>query len=199
MFGAYGHRNMTRENGTKRGASRNRLYMTQPRIPNRNIPPVDSQRNKRSQTNQIWRTCGTKYQACGGNIIRPPSCPSSSCLHHRNRSQWVVTGGAQPSVSKTLPCPIQNQPGRACRARHRPTGRQRHVQLGLQDFKRLGTCKTTHSLLVCLVNGIQCILDGDTLQVSGCDFHAQWKVQVDLFNGRFRQRQLQDSWVFYCC
>lgn len=55
----------------------------------------------------------------------------------------------------------------------------------------------TYPLLVRLVDGIQSILDGDTLEVAGGDFQAQGEVQVNSLNRGFRQVKLQDAWVVH--
>jgi hypothetical protein len=57
----------------------------------------------------------------------------------------------------------------------------------------------THLLLELLVDGVQCILDGDTLQVSCGDFEPEWEVQIDLANEWSGERLLEDLWVLYGC
>lgn len=55
----------------------------------------------------------------------------------------------------------------------------------------------THSLLVCLVDGIHGILDGDALEVARGDLHSQGEVEVNLLDGRFRQWDLEDARVLH--
>ena len=54
-------------------------------------------------------------------LTRRPSCPFSSCRRH---GRWYQhpSGGAQPTVSMTPPCPTRSQPGMGCQAHHRPNG-----------------------------------------------------------------------------
>jgi hypothetical protein len=59
--------------------------------------------------------------------------------------------------------------------------------------------KVTYPFLVRLVYGVESILDGYTLKVTGGDFQAHGEVQVNLLNGRFRQMKLEDALVIYCC
>lgn len=67
----------------------------------------------------------------------------------------------------------------------------RTLQISLAD---LWNC-WTHSLLVCLVNGIHGILDGNTFQVSSCYLHTQGEVQVDSLDGWLRQQGFQYAGV----
>lgn len=55
----------------------------------------------------------------------------------------------------------------------------------------------TYPLLVSLVDGVQSVLDGDTLEIAGGDFHAQGEVQVNPLDGRFRQVKLEYAGVVY--
>ena len=55
--------------------------------------------------------------------------------------------------------------------------------------------KVIYLLLELLVNGIERILDRDTLHVPRSDFEAEWEVKVDLLDGRFGEHLLQDRRV----
>lgn len=53
-------------------------------------------------------------------------------------------------------------------------------------------------LLVLLVDGIQGILDGDTLQIPGGDLQAQGEVQVNLLDRWADEWELEDVLVVDC-
>lgn len=53
-------------------------------------------------------------------------------------------------------------------------------------------------LLVLLVDGIQGILDGDTLQIPGGDLQTKGEVQVNLLDRRTDEWKLEDVLVIDC-
>lgn len=53
----------------------------------------------------------------------------------------------------------------------------------------------TYLLLELLVDGVQSVLDGDTLEVAGTDFKAKGEVEVDLLDGGFGEHHLEDGRV----
>lgn len=97
-------------------------------------------RNRRRETREQRNAFRNRFAQLDQWSSRLPSCSSSSC-RHRNRSRWVLIAGGRPTVSMTRPCPIQSQPSKACRVRHRPVRRQ-HTHSTTRVPERLG--KRTH-------------------------------------------------------
>lgn len=56
----------------------------------------------------------------------------------------------------------------------------------------------THPLLELLVDGIQCVLDGDAFEVPCCYLQPQWEVQVNLLHWWRREHLLEDVLLLYC-
>lgn len=46
------------------------------------------------------------------------------------------------------------------------------------------------------MDGIQCILDGNSFRVASRDFQSQWEVQVNLLDGWIDKVHFQDVFVF---
>jgi hypothetical protein len=59
-------------------------------------------------------------------------------------------------------------------------------------------CLAIYLLLELLMDSIQCILDGDTFQVSGSDLKPKREVEVNFLNWRICQELLQCFLVVYC-
>jgi hypothetical protein len=56
----------------------------------------------------------------------------------------------------------------------------------------------THPFLELLVDGIQCVLDGDALEIPRCYLQPQREVQVNLLDGWCCEQLLEDLLVLYC-
>lgn len=58
------------------------------------------------------------------------------------------------------------------------------------------TSTSNYLFLELLVDGIKSILDGDSLQIPGCYFQAQWKMKVNLADWWSQEKLLEDLLVF---
>jgi len=58
---------------------------------------------------------------------------------------------------------------------------------------------SSYLLLELLMDSIQCILDGDTLQVPCSHLEPKWEVQVDLLDWRLCEHLLEHARLIQCC
>lgn len=97
--------------------------------------------------------------------------------------------------------PTRSQRGRPCPIRRLAVTR-RTVSKGRAARRPAdaGDCilRETCPLLELLVNGIHCILDGDSLEVSCRHLQAEREVQVDLLDWWLCEQLLQDVLVIDC-
>lgn len=109
--------------------------------------------------------------------------------------------------------PTRTQLGRASRTHHLAVDASQQCyqrgpgHLRVQVRGKVGECRynahmsrnaakrTTYPLLELLVNGIQRVLDGDTLHVSRADLKAEREVESDLLDLGYAQGQGQECWV----
>lgn len=113
-----------------------------------------------------------------------PLLPSSSFW---TSCRWVVrrcspSSGGRLTVSSTRLCPTRSQQGRVFPTRHPPGTCQYHLEEIKGSGGRREQNDSTYLLLELLVDGIKCILDCDSLQISGGDLEAQGEVQVNLLD-----------------
>jgi hypothetical protein len=77
----------------------------------------------------------------------------------------LPSSGVQADVSSTHPCPTRSQRGRACPVRHPPSG----VASAILNMSFVWPWRITCLLLELFVDGIQCILNRDALEIPSGD------------------------------
>lgn len=122
-------------------------------------------RNEPSETNKNEGNYWNRYQGGIKSLIPRSSCSSSSCRQSGRLWLRAGPGGAQQVGSMTPPCPTRSQRGREGRVHHQ-TGKILSAPILAKWLYMI----ETYPLLVCLVDGIEGILDCYTLEVSGCYF-----------------------------
>ena len=95
----------------------------------------------------------------------------------------------------TPPCPTRSPSGMGGRAHHRPVHHASDICILKPALTRVAG---THPLLELLVDGVQCVLDGDAFEVPCCYLQPQWEVQVNLLDGWCCEELLEDLLVLYC-